>query len=142
MTGRHIRTDIRLSRATGRAHLSWLIDELDLPWLLHVIRELDVADDATVSLAEPDGDGQLVVRADEHGFAVERSAAGIRAQLARMPAGDGAAAAEGAPTTPGADDAASARTVVDFDTVREVVAAFLQDRQPAGDLLWVGQAAG
>lgn len=134
MTGRCVRTDIRLSRLAGGTHLSWMVDELDLPWLLYVIRELDVEDDATVSLADPDSDGRLVVRVDAHGFAVERSAAGTRSRLARLPAGDGAA--------PPPDATAADRGAVDFDAVQEVVAAFLQDRQPAGDLCWVGRGHG
>lgn len=136
MTGRCVKTDIRLSRLSGGTHLSWMVDELDLPWLLHVIRELDVEDDATVSLADVDGDGRLVVRVDEHGFAVERSAAGTRSRLTRLPAGDGV------PVAADADAPASARAAIDFDAVREAVAAFLQDRQPAGDLRWIGRGQG
>lgn len=145
MSGRLVKTDIRLSRLSGGTHLSWMVDELDLPWLLHVIRELDVEEDATVSLADPDGDGQLVVRVGEDGFAVERSSSsGGRARLARLPAEQNAAlpAEENA-----ADHAAGegtgplADTAVDFDAVSEVVTAFLQDRQPGGGLRWIGSAS-
>lgn len=145
VTGRCVKTDIRLSRLSGGTHLSWMVDELDLPWLLHVIQELDVEDDAIVSLADPDGDGQLVVRVREQGFAVERSAAGAHAQLARLTtgeAGEGGNGGEGGASSTPDPATAPAGGAVDFDTVREVVAAFLQDRQPAGDLRWIARGHG
>lgn len=154
MTGRCVKTDIRLSRLSGGAHLSWMIDELDLPWLLHVIRELDVEEDATVSLADPDGDGRLIVRVDESGFAVERSAAGTRTWLARLPAAGGVPMATGTvpvaaesvaadpAATDGGDGAGSVDAAIDFDAVREAVSAFFQDRPPSGDLCWVGRGQG
>lgn len=150
MTGRCVKTDIRLARLSGGTHLSWMVDELDLPWLLHVIRELDVEDDATVSLADPDGDGRLVVRVREHGFAVERSSAGTHARLARLPVEESGAPSRSDPAIPSSDPAgpssdpalSPAGAAIDFDTVREVVAAFLQDRQPAGDLRWIARGHG
>ncbi|HEX2774164.1 MAG TPA: hypothetical protein VHN18_17285 [Micromonosporaceae bacterium] len=93
-----MKLDIRVARDAGGTHLVRSVDEVDLPWLLELISELQVERSAVVTLTDSVRGDELVIKIDQNKYHVEQSAGGIRSWLApdREPgwSSDGSEAAE------------------------------------------------
>ncbi|HEX7744168.1 MAG TPA: hypothetical protein VF462_02735 [Micromonosporaceae bacterium] len=78
-----MKLDIRVVRAGGGTHLARTVDEMDLSWLSDLVAELRLEQAAAVTLTDPDGAAELVVRIDQDGYRVERTVSGAGSRLAQ-----------------------------------------------------------
>lgn len=77
-----MKLDIRVARDAGGTHLVRSVDEVDLPWLLGLISELQIERSAVVTLTDSVLGDELVIKIDQNKYHVEQSAGGIRFWLA------------------------------------------------------------
>jgi hypothetical protein len=77
-----LKLDIRVARGAGGTHLVRSVDEVDLPWLLELISELQVEPSAVVTLTDAAAGDELMIKIDQQRYRVERCAAGARSWLA------------------------------------------------------------
>jgi hypothetical protein len=77
-----MRLDIRVARDGGGSHLVRSVDEVDLPWLLELISELQIEKSAVVTLTDAVLGDELRIVIDRSQYDVERSADGSRSRLA------------------------------------------------------------
>lgn len=90
-----MKLDIRVAGGAGRTHLVRSVDDVDLPFLLDLISQLQIEPSAVVTLTETGPAHELVIMIDQSRYRVERSAAGSRSRLAADPVrSEGSAAAD------------------------------------------------
>jgi hypothetical protein len=77
-----LKLDIRVARGAGGTHLVRSVDDVDLPWLLDLISDLQIEPSAVVTLTDSSLGDELTIRILDRRYHVERSAAGSRSRLA------------------------------------------------------------
>jgi hypothetical protein len=128
-----LKLDIRVARDAGGTHLVRSVDEMDLPWLLHLISELQIERAAVVTLTDAERGDELVIMIEKDRYRVERSAAGARAWLASDRVFERVEAAAG-PDAP----SGNADSLVDLAAARDALHSMVTGQPLEAGARWVG----
>lgn len=122
-----MKLDIRVARDAGGTHLVRSVDDVDLPWLLELISELQIERSAVVTLTDSTLGDELIIKIVQNEYHVERSAAGIRSWLA----------ADGNPerSSDGSDGAQAMS--VDLDAARGALRSVVTGKPLGAGVHWV-----
>lgn len=130
MTNGQITLTIRFDRSSGSTQLVRTIDEVDLPWLLQLVDELRVEDDALMTLVDLGREDRLLIRVRHGRYRVERTGGETGGHLVRQDP------MESAPPTAAAA-LVNGSAEVDADAARAALESILRDRPLAPGLSWL-----